>query len=81
MKHNCFVLQREKASKTSGLNFGCKERKYVAVSLNQIKSLDEKNIPYLEKDVGVHQGKIKPHPTAIDVCFLNEIVVSSNKTF
>ncbi|XP_071135943.1 uncharacterized protein [Mytilus edulis] len=64
---------RGKASKTSGLNFGCKERKDVVVSLNQIKSLDEKNMSYLEKDVGVHQGKIKPHPTAIDVCFLNEI--------
>ncbi|VDI21401.1 Hypothetical predicted protein [Mytilus galloprovincialis] len=65
---------REKASTTSGLNFGFKERKDVAVGLNQIKSLEEKNMPYLEKDVRVHQGKIKPHPTAIDVCFLNEIV-------
>ncbi|XP_052090072.1 uncharacterized protein LOC127726662 isoform X2 [Mytilus californianus] len=61
-------------SKKSDWNSGCKERNDVSASLMQMKCLDEQNMPYLEKDVGVHQGEIKFDPIAIKVCFLNEIL-------
>ncbi|XP_063401767.1 uncharacterized protein LOC134685990 [Mytilus trossulus] len=63
---------RGKVSNTSYLNFGCKERNDVAVGLNQIKSLDEKNAPYLEKDTRAHQGNIESDSTAVS--FLNGIL-------
>ncbi|XP_076078915.1 uncharacterized protein LOC143048961 isoform X2 [Mytilus galloprovincialis] len=64
---------RGRSSNTSGLNFTCKERKDVAVGLNHIKSLDEKNMPYLEKDVGVNQERMNSDPISINVRFLNDI--------